>query len=74
MKLNGKMLNIIRATQGKSIRQVASESGCSTATVQKAIHCENIRDLSAGKIANALGVNLAVLAADPEEQTQARGD
>ena len=64
MVLNSKMLNIIRVTQGKSVRQLAKDSGCGTATVQRALHGKDIWDLSAAKIAKALNVNLVELMID----------
>lgn len=64
MVLDGKMLNIIRVTQGKSIRQLAEDSGCGIATIQRALHGKDIWDLSAAKIAGALNANLVELIKD----------
>ena len=58
MVLDGRKLNIIRVTQGKSIRQLASDTGCGIGTIQRALHGKDVWDLNAAKIAKALNTNL----------------
>lgn len=67
MILDKRKLQLARIRSGKSIRQIAKETGCSTATVQKAINGGSIQPLNAGKIAAAMNVDILEIIPDNDE-------
>jgi transcriptional regulator with XRE-family HTH domain len=75
MKISKQKFDVARARACMTWLQLTGVSGVSSATLSKAVKGESVSAVTVGKLANALRVPVEdLLAADPEEQTQARGD
>ena len=62
--LDGSKIAQVRADEQMTLREIAEHGKCSTRTIVKALSGEPIAELSAGRIAKALGVSVSELTAD----------
>ncbi len=65
--LDGSKIAQVRADEQMTLREIAEYGKCSTRTIIKAMSGEPIAELSAGRIAKALGVSVSELTADDDE-------
>lgn len=74
MKISKQKFDVARARACMTWLQLTGISGVSSATLSKAVKGESVSAVTVGKLASALGVDVAALMADSEENTRVRGE
>ena len=64
MKLDKKKIDILRADNVMTIRNLAQRAGVSTSSI---VYCDNVEATTAGKIAKALGVSVREILVGDED-------